>query len=101
MDYHHTQRGTLMLTVLPLAALVAGLLGILAAHRSEQWPWAAFAICALLGGSAWLFSSLIVDVSGSEVRWYFEPRLWEYRIALSDIGDVRIVQQHLAEWIWN
>jgi hypothetical protein len=89
--YHHTQSGTVMLVALSLAALVAGLLGLLA-FRSERWAWLPFVVFALLVGSAWLFSSLTVEVSGSEVRWYFGPGLWDYRIALSDIESVRILR---------
>ena len=80
-----------MLVALSLAALVAGLLGLLA-FRSERWAWLPFVVFALLVGSAWLFSSLTVEVSGSEVRWYFGPGIWDYRIALSDIESVRIVR---------
>jgi hypothetical protein len=89
--YHHTQSGTVMLVALSLAALVAGLLGLLA-FRSERSAWLPFVVFALLVGSAWLFSSLTVEVSGSEVRWYFGPGLWDYRIALSDIESVRILR---------
>jgi hypothetical protein len=89
--YHHAQRGTVMLFALLIAALVAGLVAILTL-RSGQRALVPFAICALLVGRAWLFSSLIVDVSGNEVRWYFWPRLWDYRLALADIEDVRIVR---------
>ena len=41
---------------------------------------------------AWLFSSLTVEVSGTEICWYFGPGLWHYRVALSDIEGVRIVR---------
>ena len=91
--YHHTQSGTLMLVTLSLSALVVGLVGILAV-RSERWAWLPFVVCALLFACAWIFSSLTVDVSGSEVRWYFGPGLWDYRIALSDIENVRIVRNY-------
>ncbi|MGH6796691.1 MAG: hypothetical protein ACREDD_01345 [Methylocella sp.] len=90
--YHHTQRGNLMPTTLSLAALVSGLPGILAITlRSGHGPLL-FAPSALCCGLAWLFSSLTVKVSGTEIRWYFRPRLWDYRVALSDIEDVRIVR---------
>ena len=32
-----------------------------------------------------------MEVSGSEIRWYFGPSLWDHRLALSDIEDARIV----------
>jgi hypothetical protein len=90
--YHHTQRGILMLTALLLAAVLTGLPGILVTLRSGQWPWLLFVPCVLLCGSAWLFSSLTVEVSGTEICWYFGPGLWHYRVALSDIEGVRIVR---------
>jgi hypothetical protein len=92
--YHHTQPGTLMLTVLSLVALLTGLLGIgiLATLSSGHLPWLQFVPFALCCGLAWLFSSLTVEVSGTEIRWYFGPGLWDYRIALSDIEGVRIVR---------
>ena len=91
--YHHTQPGTLMLTTLSLAALLTGLPGILAMTlRSGHWPWLMFAPSAFCCGLAWLFASLTVEVSGTEIRWYFGPRLWDYRVAISDIEGVRIVR---------
>jgi hypothetical protein len=91
--YHHTQRGTLMLTTLSLAALLTGLPGILAMTlRSGHWPWLMFAPSAFCCGLAWLFASLTVEVSGSEIRWYFGPGLWDYRVALSNIEGVRIAR---------
>jgi hypothetical protein len=90
--YHHTQRGVLMLTALLLAAVLTGLPGILVTLRSGQWPWLLFAPFILLCASAWLFSSLTVEVSGTEICWYFGPGLWHYRVALSDIEGVRIVR---------
>ena len=92
--YHHTQLGTLMLTTLLLAALLTGLrwIGILATLRSGQWPWLLFVLSALCCGLAWVFSSLTLEVTGTEIRWYFGPGLWDYRVALSDIEGVRIVR---------
>src|SRR5580700_125326 len=81
--YHHTQLGTLMLTTLLLAALLTGLrwIGILATLRSGQWPWLLFVLSALCCGLAWVFSSLTLEVTGTEIRWYFGPGLWDYRVA--------------------
>jgi hypothetical protein len=92
-NYHHTQPGTLMLTALSLAALLTGLPVILAMTiRSGHWPWLLFVPSALCCGLAWLFSSLTVEVSGTEIRWYFGPGLWDYRVPLPDIEGVRIVR---------
>jgi hypothetical protein len=48
-------------------------------------------ICGPGGVFTWLFWSLTVEVSGTEIRWYFGPGLWDYRVALFDIESVRIV----------
>jgi hypothetical protein len=91
--YRHTQLGTLTLTTLSLAALLTGLPGILAMTlRSGHWHWLMFAPSAFCCGLAWLFASLTVEVSGTDIRWYFGPGLWDYRVALSDIEGVRIVR---------
>jgi hypothetical protein len=90
--YHHTQPGILMLVVFAVVALITGLPGILAIFLWGQWPWPLFAAFALSCGLAWLFSSLTVEVSGSEIRWYFGPGFWDYRVQLSDIADVRPVR---------
>jgi hypothetical protein len=67
--YHHTQPGTLMLITLLLVALLTGLrwIGILATLRSGQWPWLLFVLSGLCCGLAWVFSSLTVEVSGTEI----------------------------------
>jgi hypothetical protein len=93
VHYHHTQPGILMLAVFAVVALVTRLPGTLAIFRWGQWPsWSLFAVFALECGLAWLFSSLTEEVSGAEVRWYFGPGLWDYRVVLSDIADVRTVR---------
>jgi hypothetical protein len=51
----------------------------------------------VLFGAAILFSSLTVEVSDDELRWYFGPGLWTYRLPLSEIQNVAIVRNH---W-WN
>ena len=45
---------------------------------------------------AWLFSSLTVIVDDNEVRWYFGPGAWSYRMALSDIAAAHVVRN---SWI--
>jgi hypothetical protein len=57
-----------------------------------DWHWLMFAPSAFCCGLAWLFASLTVEVSGTDIRWYFGPGLWDYRVALSDIEGVRIVR---------
>jgi len=88
VPYHHTQRGIfVMLTSLAFAALAAAML-----WRTGQ-PSILLTLIVLIG-VAILFSSLTVDVSGSELRWHFGPGLWTYRLPLGDIQRVAIVRNH-------
>lgn len=88
MPYHHTQRGIfVMFTSLAFAALAAAML-----WRTGQ-PSILLTLIVLIG-VAILFSSLTVDVSGSELRWHFGPGLWTYRLPLGDIQRVAIVRNH-------
>ncbi len=88
--YHHTQRGTLMIVGMGAAAIVTAA----AAWRMPLLPLqlllAAFAVGLVI--LTWLFSSLTVDVSEKELRWYFGPGMWRYRLAREDIEDVRVVR---------
>src|SRR5262249_41930073 len=88
--YRHSQRGSVMLIVLPLAAAVSAWLGYLqpsAAGRWFGWLLAAFFILV-----TWVFSSLTVEVGDEAVRWHFRPGLWGYRIARADVDEARIVR---------
>jgi hypothetical protein len=55
------------------------------------------AVLIVLLAVAAMFSSLTVEVSENELRWYFGPGFWTYRLALSDIETVAVVRNH---W-WN
>jgi hypothetical protein len=91
IPYHHKQCGTLILAVcLILALLSAG-----TAWQSGQW--AAAIVSAVLVTTGFLFSSLTVSVSERELRWYFGPGLWSYRLPVDEIGTVAVVRN---QW-WN
>lgn len=92
MTYRHTQSGTLML----LCSAVVGLGGALLAWRTGQWP-AAPVLIVMAIVIAFLFSSLTVEVGDGELRWYFGPGLWTYRLPIAEIRDVGIVRN---QW-WN
>jgi hypothetical protein len=92
MTYRHTQPGTLLL----LSSVLAGAVSAILAWRAGQWP-PAIAVIVLVIVIAILFSSLTVEVGEGELRWYFGPGLWRYRLALADIRDVGIVRNR---W-WN
>ena len=88
MQYHHTQRGTVVLAVcLALAAFAA----VMFWHNGLP-PM--IAMLVILAAVAILFSSLTVEIGDSEVRWYFGPGLWTYRVALDEIEFVAVVRNH-------
>jgi hypothetical protein len=91
VPYNHTQRGILIVVVcLALAVLPA-----VTVWRSGQWT-AAIILIALIA-AALVFSSLTVEVNGTELRWFFGPRFWTYRLPLDEIETVAVVRNH---W-WN
>lgn len=92
MPYHHTQPGFAIV----VACLAFGAIGVAAALLAGQWP-GAIILLVMLGTTAALFSSLTVDVNGSELEWFFGPGLWRYRLPLAEVENVAVVRNH---W-WN
>jgi hypothetical protein len=91
MPYQHTQRGIWILAFLLAAALLVAVV----AWRSGQWsPLVALIV---LIAAAVVFSSLTVEESARELRWYFGPGFWTYRLPLDEIQSVAVVRNH---W-WN
>jgi hypothetical protein len=80
--YEHTQPGTLMIMVLAVAAIVCAAIAY-GDTGASRWLAGVLAVGMMI--LAWLFSSLTVVVNDSEVRWYFGPGAWNYRMALTDI----------------
>jgi hypothetical protein len=75
MSYHHTQPGTLIVA----ACFLAGGIGAATAWQTGQRP-ASIVLIALMIGTAFLFSSLTVEIGDNELRWYFGPGFWTYRL---------------------
>jgi len=92
MTYRHTQPGILTM----FACLLCGAIGAALAWHAGQWP-ASIALIAIMLTAAVLFSSLTVEISDNELRWYFGPGLWTYRLPLTAIENVAVVRNH---W-WN
>jgi hypothetical protein len=92
MIYRHTQPGTLTM----VACLLCGGIGAAVTWRAGQWP-ASIALMVVMFAAAILFSSLTVEVSDNELRWYFGPGFWTYRLPLTAIQNVSVVRNH---W-WN
>jgi hypothetical protein len=91
MPYHHTQWGSLILLICLAIAVIAAAILWLTGTRAMLFT------LFIVGGLAILFCALTVDISGNELRWYFGPGFWSYRLALDDIQTVAIVRNH---W-WN
>ena len=91
MPYQHTQRGILIVAV----CLAFALLNAAIVWRSGQWS-AAIILITLIA-VALVFSSLTVEINGKELRWYFGPGFWTYRLPLDEIETVAAVRNH---W-WN
>jgi hypothetical protein len=87
--YQHTQRGTVMIVALLIGALACGA----AAYTNpgaSRWFGCAMGLGFVI--LAWLFSSLTVVVNDSELRWYFGPGAWNYRMTRGDIATARVVR---------
>ena len=91
MPYRHTQRGIWIIFL----CLVFVAFDAAAIWRSGQWLPAV--VMLVIIAVAIVFSSLTVEVSDGELRWYFGPGLWTYRLPLDEIKDVAVVRN---QW-WN
>jgi hypothetical protein len=91
MPYRHTQPGIVVLAV----CLVIGGVSAAIAWQTELMPMIVTLI--VLIAVAIIFYSLTVEVGDGELRWYFGPGLWTYRLPLDEIRSVGIVRNH---W-WN
>jgi hypothetical protein len=88
MPYRHTQWGYLIaLICLVFAAIDAAI-----AWRSGQWSPPVVPVAAAV-----MYSSLTVEVSANELRWYFGPGFWTYRLPLGEIQSVAVARNR---W-WN
>ena len=87
--YQHTQRGTLMIVVLIVGTAV---LASAAALQPVPLCWVGLVLAVGTAIMAGLFSSLTVIADDDEVRWYFGPGAWSYRLPVTDIESVRVVR---------
>jgi hypothetical protein len=91
MAYHHTQVGTMILVTCVLIGAVGAAVTWRAAPRSM------IGILIILAAVAVIFNSLTVEIDGRNLRWYFGPGWWTYRLALSEIQSATVVRNR---W-WN
>jgi len=57
-----------------------------------------FPLAAILGGVGWAFSSLTVEVSTTELTWFFGPGFWRKSIARDEIISATPVRN---KWWWG
>ena len=94
--YRHTQRATTILLGLALIAPV--IIAVLVLTLTLVTPANLRAVAAvsvvvlmLLAGTGWYFSSMTVEVTDNEVRWFFGPGGY-FRIARAEIESVAPVR---------
>jgi hypothetical protein len=92
--YHHTQFAPFMIAIMLVVAL--GCIAGAYASRLAVVRWIVGAVGAGFVGLAAIFSTLTVDVSQAEVRWYFGPGLWTYSLSRSDIQTIAVVRNSWA-----
>jgi hypothetical protein len=102
--YRHTQRGTLIVLAMLGMSLVILVLGFFV-HRALMVG------VPILLISAWLFHSLTIEVTESELRWRFGPGLIRKSVPLGDITSVKCVETNFIEgwgihlsrfgWLYN
>jgi len=102
-NYQHTQRGTLLITVMA-AASVAAMLGGIALKP------VLLVVPALLF-SGWLFHSMTVEITDGELRWSFGPGWIRKRVPLDLVISAQPVRTNVAEgwgihisrfgWLYN
>lgn len=76
--YRHTQRGTLILAVTLGMAMVFAVLAMMLLKPLWLAP-------VILLVTAWLFSSLTVEITDRELRWRFGPGLIRKSVPLNEI----------------
>lgn len=86
--YKHRQWGLVTLAVTPL--LATGFLAL-----GELLPIPAFAMGIVFGVLTILtvmFSSMTIEVTESEIRWFFGPGLFRKQISLEEVGEYKKVR---------
>jgi hypothetical protein len=92
--YRHTQRGTAILLGLALIAPLVVIVVVLTLGSPVSWRAVvvvSIVVLTLLAATGWYFSSMTVEVTDDEVRWFFGPGGY-YRIARAQIESVAPVR---------
>jgi hypothetical protein len=86
--YEHTQRGTVPLVVLLVAALLLLALAMLVPKVGDV-PFTVIGILAICG---LLFSSLTIQITDRELRWQFGPGLIRKEVPLHEIERAEVIE---------
>lgn len=79
--YRHCQIGTTMRAVMLAAAA-----GTLAGSLIPDAPWPLLLVIAgVLAGAGWVFSALTIEVTPTELKWFFGPGFWRRHAALGEV----------------
>jgi hypothetical protein len=105
--YRHTQQATTILWILGMAAAAVVLLGL----RVEEARWVTLGVAAILLSTMFLFASLTVEVTDSDVHLSFGPGIVRRTFPVADIAAARLVHNpwyygwgiHLTPsgWLFN
>lgn len=109
--YSHRQVGTLILIIMSIALIFCVWLGVGLPGSLFGPRLVPLAVAATLAVCAWLFSSLTVEITETELRWHFGTGLIRQRVALSDIESFTPTRTRLYEgwgihltsrgWLYN
>ena len=97
--YQHKQTGWVMIFVFGTSVIaMLGLTGFLAFELRALVALVPAAVMLLMLGFAAFFSSMTVEIKGSDIIWYFGPRLWKNTLSLSVIGAAAPIR---TKWYWG
>ena len=102
--YRHTQYGRLIITVIAAVCLLQLIIGL----TVTKYVLVALPILAAAG---WLFHSLTIEITGSELHWRFGPGLIRKHVPLGEITAAEPVRTNFLEgwgihwsrfgWLYN
>jgi hypothetical protein len=105
--YEHTQRGTVILVTLVGAAAIC--LAVTAAVPAP--PYVAPMVLGVFAISAYMFSSLTIQIAGRTLRWHFGPGIFRKEVPLSDVQGAEVTETRLIHgwgihrtprgWLYN
>lgn len=91
--YRHTQTGRALRWATAPAAV-----GLFVAGYAAGKGLLFFPLAAILGAVGWVFSSLTVEATATELVWFFGPGLWRNSLARAEIVSATPVRN---AWWWG